>query len=383
MSISGYCHPDFAAVQTQFESHFQQQSEAGAALAVWYRGELVVDCWGGTRDRAGELPWTEQTQVNVFSTSKMITALAVQRAVDNGDLDLQRPLKDVWPEFASEGKSDITLAWCLNHRAGLPAIREPVDDEALFDWDYMCQRLARERPWWRPGKQHGYHMVTFGWLVGEAFRRTLGVTLGQYLQDEIVQPLSLTMSLGISDPEAEVADLLGVKTQPQQGRIHLFSRALEDREGVTAKALTNPASLMTSSNKPAWRQMELPSANIHCNARSLAMLLGECLAGERVISRAALTRLMTEESVGPDPVLTTNTRFGPGVMLQQLGDHEAGFGKVSQAFGHPGSGGAMGFADPDTGVAFAYVMNQMGPYLLVDPRPRALADAFYDSLLTC
>lgn len=382
MNISGYCRPNFAAVQAQFESHFEQGQEAGAALAIWYRGELVVDCWGGTRDKPGDLPWTSNTLVNLFSTSKMISALAVQRVVDSGDLDLHRPIKDVWPEFSAEGKRDVTLAMCLNHRAGLPAIRESVADEALFDWDYMCRRLAQERPWWQPGTEHGYHMVTFGWLVGETFRRTLGITLGHYLRDEVVVPLGLDMFLGGSDTEVEVADLLAVKAQPQQGRIHLFSRVLENRDGVTAKALTNPSSLMTSSNKPAWRQMELPSANIHSNASSLARLLGACLESDAVISRQALQRLMAEESAGPDPVLTTRTRFGPGVMLQQPGDAEASFGKVPVAFGHPGSGGAMAFADPESGVAFAYVMNQMGPYLLVDPRPRALVDVFYDCLAT-
>lgn len=378
MDISGYCHSDFAAVKDCFQSHFEQGKEAGAALAVWYRGELVVNCYAGTRDKARSLPWTDKTLVNVFSTSKMISAIAIQRAMDSGDLDIHRPLRDVWPEFGREGKSEITLAWCLNHRAGLPAIREPVAEEALFDWDYMCDRLARERPWWQPGTRHGYHMVTFGWLVGEAFRRTTGITLGQYLQEQIAAPLSLDLHLGVDEARHELADLHGVKEMPSPDRIYLFGKVLADRESMTAKALTNPATLMTSANRPEWRRMELPSANVHTNAESLARLLGACLEGEQVISRAALQRLLTEESAGMDPVLTTPTRFGPGVMLQLPGDPEAGFGRVPAGFGHPGSGGAMAFADPETGVAFAYVMNQMGPYLMVDPRPRALADACYD-----
>ncbi len=381
MNVSGYCHSDFESVKAQFQSHFEQGKEAGAALAIWYRGELVVNCHAGTRDKAQTQPWTGNTLVNVFSTSKMISAIAVQRALDSGDLDIHRPLKDVWPEFGCEGKSDVTLAWCLNHRAGLPAIREPVDDEALFDWAYMCRRLARERPWWQPGKQHGYHMVTFGWLVGEAFRRMTGITLGQYLKEQIADPLELPLLLGVDENAHELADLHGVREMPSKDRIYLFGKVLADRDSMTAKALTNPATLMTSSNRPEWRRMELPSANVHTNAESLARLLGACIGGEEVISREALQRLMTEESAGMDPVLTTPTRFGPGVMLQMPGDPEAGFGRVPAGFGHPGSGGSMAFADPETGVAFAYVMNQMGPYLMVDPRPRALADAFYRCIL--
>ena len=380
MNINGYFHEAFAPVKEQFVSHFLAEKEAGAALAVWYHGELVVNAWAGTRDKAQTLPWTDKTLVNIFSTSKMISAVAVQRAVDSGDLDLHRPLQDLWPEFGSEGKSSINLAWCLNHRAGLPAIREPVADEALFDWDYMCSRLARERPWWEPGTQHGYHMVTFGWLVGEAFRRMVGISLGEYLESEIVRPLGLDLHLGVEEESVELADLLGVKDVPTGDRIHLFQKVLQDRDSMTAKALTNPASLMTSSNRSEWRRMELPSANVHSNAASLALLLGECIASERVISKAAMQRLMTEESVGYDPVLTTRTRFGPGVMLQLKDDIEAGFGKVPSGFGHPGSGGSLAFADPGTGLAFAYVMNQMGPYLLVDPRPRALANGVYDCL---
>ena len=380
MNINGYCQPAFDSVKQRFLSHFEEGREAGAALAVWHRGELVINCWAGTRDKSGTRPWTENTLVNVFSTSKMITAIAVQKALDNGDIDIHRPLKDLWPEFGCEGKSDIHLAWCLNHRAGLPAIRDPLDDEALFDWDYMCGRLARERPWWEPGTRHGYHMVTFGWLVGEAFRRMTGVTLGEYIAREISEPLGLDLWLGLNQRDVELADLHGPKEMPRQDRIYLFGKVLADRNSLTAKALTNPATLMTSANRPEWRRMELPSANVHTNAASLARLLGECLASEQVISRKALARLLTEESAGPDPVLTTPTRFGPGVMLQQAGDPEAGFGNGVNGFGHPGSGGAMAFADPENQVAFAYVMNQMGPYLLVDPRPRALADAVYECL---
>lgn len=380
MNILGNCHSRFRPVYDVFQQHFSDQKEKGAALAVWFRGELVVNLWGGTRDKAETQAWTENTLVNVFSTSKMISAICVQHALDSGNLDLHRPVKDVWPEYNCHGKGDTTLAWMLNHRSGLPAIREPVADEALFDWDYMCARLAQETPWWQPGKQHGYHMVTFGWLVGEVFRRAMGVTLGQYLRSEIAEPLGLDVHMGVKESECELADLFAPTHVPAHGRIHLFEKAMSDRGSVTAKALLNPSSLMSSSNKKQWREMELPSANVHTNACSLATMMGLCLQGGELLSAAGLQRLLTRESHGFDPVLTTSTCFGPGVMLQLPGDAEASFGPMQQAFGHPGSGGALAFADPENQIGFAYVMNQMGPYLMVDPRPRALAEAFYSCL---
>ena len=381
MDVKGSCDTRFAGVRDRFQSLFDSGQEIGAAVAIWYQGDLVVNLWGGERDKAKTQPWTANTVVNTFSTSKMISALCVQRAVDSGDLDLNRLVKDYWPEYACHGKAATKVAWLLNHKAGLPALRDSVPGDALFDWEQMCERLAKETPWWQPGKQHGYHMVTFGWLVGEVFRRALGVTLGEYLAAEIALPNQLDIFLGLDESQHLVADLFAAQGKPSDDRIYLFAKVLAEPAGITAKALANPGTLLTSSNKPRWRAMELPSANIHSSAESLARILGLCLQGDKVISGAAVQRLLTEESVGMDPVLTTDSRFGPGVMLPISGHPEAGFGKVKTAFGHPGSGGSLAFADPHKQVAFAYVMNQMGPYLLVDPRPRSLVDAFYRSLV--
>ncbi|MCG8669188.1 MAG: beta-lactamase family protein [Pseudomonadales bacterium] len=380
MDVQGFCEEPFVAVRDLFAQHFADGRERGAALAVFQQGKPVINLWAGTRDKAEERPWTESTLVNVFSTSKMISAICVQGAIDQGDIDVNRPVKDYWPEYAKEGKGDTTLAWMLNHRAGLPAIRETVANDALFDWEYMCQRLAAESPWWRPGEQHGYHMVTYGWLVGEVFRRAMGITLGEYLRQEIAEPFGLDMRLGLPPDASNVADLIGAAGTPQAGRIHLFNEVLTNPNGMTAKALTNPSSLMTSSNQPAWRTMELPSANVHASAMAVAQLMDLVLRGEGVITEAARERLLCEESAGYDPVLTTEARFGPGVMLQLPNHAEASFGAVNAAFGHPGSGGALAFGDPENQIGFAYVMNQMGPYVMVDPRPRGLVDTLYECL---
>lgn len=376
--ISGQVAPGFEGVREVFARQLEDGLERGAAVSVVLEGEPVVNLWAGTRDKAGAHPWQEDTLVNVFSTTKAVSALCVQRAVDQGLLDTQREVRYYWPDFNRTDKRDTLVAWLLNHRAGLPAISTPLPEQALFDWAWMTRALAEQTPWWTPGSRHGYHPVTWGWLVGEVFRRAVGITVGQYLQEEIVRPLGLDLHIGLpSALTARVADMFAARQPPVEGRVYLFGHIMGDASGMTAKAMANPSSLMTSTNKPAWREMELPSANGHTTSISLATLLYHAAATEKVISAAARQRCLQVESDGLDPVLHTETRFGPGFMLQKVGHIESGFGPSEQAFGHAGSGGSLAFADPQNAMGFAYVMNQMGAYVFVDPRARALVDAVY------
>ena len=380
-TVSGYVAPGFEMVREVFARHLQTGVERGAAVSVVVEGELVINLWGGTRDRQQQLPWLEDTPVNVFSTTKGVTALCVQRAVDQGLIDLAREVRYYWPQFDKPDKRDTRVAWLLNHRAGLPAISEPLPDQALFDWEWMTRALSEQTPWWKPGDRHGYHPVTWGWLVGEVFRRAVGITVGQYLREEITQPLGLKLSIGLpATAHAAIADMVPSKAPPEGGRVYLFSHIMANAKGITARAMANPASLMSSSNKPAWREFELPSANGHSSARDLATLFYHAAATERVISARARARCQQVESDGADPVLHTETRFGPGFMLAYPGHAESGFGASPSAFGHAGSGGSLAFADPEKAMGFAYVMNQMGYYVFVDPRARALLEAVYSSL---
>lgn len=380
-TVQGYVAPGFEQVRAVFAHHLADGLEKGAAVSVVWEGEPVVNLWGGIRDKAAEKPWQENTLANIFSTTKAVTSLCVQRAVDQGLLDLQREVRYYWPEFNRPDKRDILVAWLLNHRAGLPAIRDPLPDEALFDWGWMTRALVEQTPWWTPGTRHGYHPVTWGWLVGEVFRRAVGITVGQYLREEISDPLGLDLHIGLPAAQNErVADMFAARNPPTQDRVYLFGRIMSDPSGMTARAMANPASLMSSSNKPAWREMELPSANGHATARALATLFYHAAATEGVISSAARQRCQRVESDGFDPVLHTETRFGPGFMLQQVGHLESGFGPSVSAFGHAGSGGSLAFADPANAMGFAYVMNQMGAYVFVDPRARALVEAVYEGI---
>jgi CubicO group peptidase (beta-lactamase class C family) len=377
IEIQGSCDPRFARVHEVFSENFRLRDEVGAAVAVALDGQLVVDLWAGHHDRERTRAWQRDTLVNVYSTTKGVTALAAHRLVDEGKLDLDAPVAKYWPEFAQAGKGGLPVRWLLSHRAGLPAVRKLLPNEALYDWEAMTSALAAEAPWWTPGSAHGYHAVTFGWLVGEVVRRIAGKSLGSYVRDTFAQPLGLDFHIGLAEREhARVADILQqVPPDPTGESAQLFARSLADPEGVTARAFANPPSMVLGPNVPAWRSAEIPGANGHGTARALATLYGRAALGDgSVISRDAIERCRTEQSHGDDLVLGVHTRFGLGFMLRQE-SHAGGRCLGAGAFGHPGAGGSLAFADPEQRLGFGYVMNRMGPRILLDDRAIALVEA--------
>ena len=381
VNIKGQCDPRFEAVQQAFGKLFEDQTEVGASFSLYYQGALVVNLWAGETANEAQPEWQQNSLVNVFSVSKAVTALCVQRAIDAGAMDVARPVADYWPEYGCNGKKRTTVSQLLNHQAGQPALKTQLADDAIYDWEQMTSVLASEEPWWQPGTDHGYHMITYGWLVGESFRRAVGLSVNQFLQDEIVKPNNLEMYFGVPDSElSRIVNLSAAKGLPEPGRISLFNHVMTEPASVTARALMNPLSIMNGANTLPWRKAEIPSANLHSTSASLATLFGRVACREGILSDAALQRCQTEETAGPDRVLLTHSRFGPGFMLQQQGDQEAEFGPGLHAFGHPGAGGALSFSDPEQELGFSYVMNQLGPYVLIDPRPRSLIAAVYDCL---
>jgi CubicO group peptidase (beta-lactamase class C family) len=267
----------------------------------------------------------------------------------------------------------------------VPAVREILPDGALYDWNAMCAALAAEEPWWEPGTAHGYHALTIGWLVGEVVRRIDGRSLGTYFRDEIARPLKLDFHIGLAASEdARTAEMSQPPVEPAPGEPSLMEVVMRDPASVTARAFLNPPILMVEGavNGRAWRGAEIPAANGHGTARTLARVYGALarggdLDGVHVLSRELIDRARHEESRGPDLVLQVTTRVGLGYFLPLPG---ATMGPNSRAFGHPGAGGSLAFADPEARVGFAYVMNRMGPHILIDPRPTALADAFFAAL---
>jgi CubicO group peptidase (beta-lactamase class C family) len=384
--IHGTCDSAFAPVRRVFEENFQKRAEIGAAVSLVVDGRVRVDLWAGSADQARTKPWQRDTLVNVYSTTKGMTALCAQRLVDAGKLDIDAPVSRYWPEFAAGGKGAIPVRWLLSHQAGLAAVRETLPDEALYDWDMICSALAAETPWWTPGDGHGYHAVTFGWLVGEVVRRIDGRSLGTYFREEIAAPLGADFFIGLPDAQhGRVAEMGPMAIgEPSSDGSTFAAIMLADPNGVAARAFMNPPSMGRGPNVPEWRRAEIPGANGQANARGIARIYGALAAGgeqdgRHVLSREGIERCREEQAVGQDRVLGISTRIGQGFMLSQPLPF-ASFGPSEGSFGHPGAGGSVGFADPSTGVGFGYVMNRMGPNILMDPRAVALIDAVYESL---
>lgn len=388
IAIEGTCEARFQGVKGAFAQNFADYGEVGAAVAVMVDGRMVVDLWAGHGDPGRTRRWERDTIANVFSTTKGITAICALRLVDEGRLELDAPVAKYWPEFAQAGKEELPVRFLFNHRAGLPAIREVLPSGAMYDWVKMTSALAAEAPWWEPGSKHGYHAVTFGHLLGELVRRISGKTLGTYLKDEVAGPLGLDVQVGLpAADDARTAEMIPISPEEIEGRDTPLAKAIADPGSVTFKALYNPPDLILPGtvNSRAWRAAEIPAANGHSTARALARLYGALarggeLDGVRVLSKEIIDRARVEESYGEDAVLVgLPSRFGLGFMLD-LPDYRI----VPQGdiFGHPGAGGSIGFADPENGVGFGYVMNKMiiAPEYFVDPRWRTLIDATYAAL---
>jgi CubicO group peptidase (beta-lactamase class C family) len=384
LKIEGTCDPRFSRVRDAFAANFESGLEIGAAVAAYVDGKPVVDLWAGHADQKRTRPWTRDTLVNIYSSTKGLAAMCAHRLVDQGKLDLDAPVARYWPEFAQAGKDKLPVRYLLSHRAGLPAIRKQLPPESGYDWNAMCAALAAEEPWWVPGTKHGYHAITYGWLVGEVIRRISGKTPGTYFRDEIVAPLGLDAHIGLdAKDDARTADIVPAPPPPP-GAPNPMAELMSDPNGVTFKAVANPLMVLDPKvvNGRAWRGCELPSANGHATARSLAkayaaLARGGDIDGYRVLNKDSIARCYTEQSVGMDEVLKQKTRIGLGFMLSQP---ETPLGPNPHTFGHPGAGGSIGFADPDAKVGFGYVMNQMGPDPILDKRASSLFDAVFASL---
>jgi CubicO group peptidase (beta-lactamase class C family) len=383
ISINGTCDARFEPVRQAFAENFEKRGDIGAAVAVTIDGNPVIDLWGGYADKAGTRPWVRDTIVNVYSATKGFAATCVNRLADKAIIDLDAPVVRYWPEFGQAGKEHLPVRFILSHRAGLPAIRRSLENDALLKWDVMTAALAAEEPWWEPGTRHGYHALTLGYLLGEIVRRVTGKTIGAYCRDEIARPLGLDFHIGL-EPQDDVrcAEVIAAPPLPTGERNPL---AGDDPESITMKAINNPpgALRLSTVNSRPWRAAEIPAANGHTNARAMARFYGALsrggeLDGVRVMSEAQIQRCYEEQSYGPDVVMYgLPSRFGLGYRLSHP---TARYGPNPRTFGHTGAGGFLGFADPDARVGFGYTMNQMGSNMFVDPRVVALLDALYGSL---
>lgn len=381
MQIQGFFDLKFEALRDAFAALFDDPQERGMALCVQVGGETVVDLWSGVADKDGQQAWHSDTILNLFSCTKTFTAVTALQLVAEGKLELDAPVARYWPEFAAAGKDKITLRHLLSHQAGLPALRQMLPAEALYDWQAMTTALAAEQPWWALGEGHGYAPITYGWLVGEVLRRVEGRGPGESIVARTATPLGLDFHVGLADEEFDrVATISrGKGNVGDAAAQRLLKTMMSEPAAMSTRAFTNPPSIMTSTNKPEWRRMQQPAANGHGNARSLAGFYSGLLDG-RLLESELLDELTREHAVGDDKTLLTRTRFGLGCMLDQPEVANATYGMGPRAFGHPGAGGSIGFADPERDVAFGFVTNNLGPFVLMDPRAQKLARLLADCL---
>ncbi len=383
-AVSGTCDPRFSEVKTEFERNFAERGEVGASVHVIVGGQAVVDLWGGTRDRGGT-PWESDTATIVYSCTKGATALCAHLLIDRGELDLDAPVAEYWPEFATNGKESVTVRMMLNHSAGVPALRDRLPAGACCDWDHMVTALAAEAPWWEPGTRNGYHMLTFGWTVGELVRRVSGRSLGTFFAEEISGPQDAEFWIGIP-PEQEHRVASVIPAKPEREDMTDFTKVVVDQpDSLQRLALMNTGGF--DANDPVVRRAEIGGAGGIATARGLARVYGSAAVGGGELFSPAVVAVMSEVSVatGQDATLLLPTRFGLGFMksmdnrANRVGDRDSAI-LASEAFGHVGAGGSIGFADPARGLAFGYNMNRMGPGLLLNERGQSLVDATYRAL---
>jgi CubicO group peptidase (beta-lactamase class C family) len=393
--VFGDADEGYGPVADEFRRNFSERGEIGAACAVYRDGVKVVDLWGGYRDGRRRLPWERDTLVTVFSTTKGVASLAVAVAHSRGLLAYDERVATYWPEFGQNGKAEVTVRQLLSHQAGLAAITRPLSVTDLADLDVVAEALAAEPPAWPPGERHGYHGISLGWYEGELIRRVdpRHRTLGRFFADEIAKPLGLEFYIGLPDDvEADrVATYHGY--HPAEMVLHLnkmpwrFVAGYLNPRSITARSFGNPKILgkLDNYNRPDVRRLELPAANGTGQPRAVAHAYGVMATGgaELGITPAtldALVRPATPPTGGlHDVVLRVETVFSLGY-VKPFPRFRFG-SSAGQAFGTPGAGGSFGFADPDTGIGFAYAPNRSGFCLWDDPREVALRDALYTTVL--
>lgn len=373
----GYHDPAFRPVLDAFAANFAERGEVGAAVCVIVDGEVVVDLWGGWADESRSRPWASDTLVDFYSVGKSIVALLALQQVDSGVIALDDPVASLWPEFAAEGKSEVTLRQALCHRAGVPAIRERLDNDALWDWQTMVDAIAATRPWFEPERRHVYHTNTYGHIVGEIVRRGTGRTPGEELR-RVAHPLGADLWFGV--PEAEQARCAEViwGAGPTGELTFDDINALEGDARMTFLSYFNPPgySSLGVVNTREWRSSQIPSTNGHGTALGVARLYSALLEPGRLLSPDLLGEATRPQSSGFCPTLEEDVTFGLGFKPTTP---RRPFGPNPSSFGHFGTGGSVGFADPDSGVAFGYVMNHVIPRWQ-STRNRALIDAVYACL---
>ena len=378
IEIHGGVADGFGAVADAFEKNFAEHDELGAAFSLYVDGEVKADLWAGVADKETGRTWTEDTLQLVFSTTKGAAAICIARLAEAGLISYDDTVASYWPEFAANGKGEVTIAQLMSHQAGLPYVDAELGFGDAMAVTPMVEALAAQAPIWEPGTRHGYHAVTYGWLAGELLRRVDGRTLGTYFAEEVAGPLGLDFWIGLPESEEPRVARLEAVSPPADPNVAALMEQFMGPGTIAWKALTVNGALSTgddnSFNTRALHATEMPAANGITTARSLARMYAATVGpvdGIRLIDEGTVRRASSEAVNGPDAVLVFPSQFGMGFMLH--GTLTPMFG--SSSFGHAGAGGSLGYADPEAKVGYGYVMNQMASGIAGDPRTVTLTDA--------
>jgi len=355
--VRGMCDPKFANVQAALEANIASGRDVGASIAVTINGEMVVDMWGGWVDEARSAEWQADTIVNVWSTTKTMAALSMLLLVERGSVDVDQPVAKYWPEFAQNGKENVLVRHIMSHTSGVSGWDQPVVIEDILDWDDAVDRLAGQAPWWEPGTASGYHMLNYGHLVGEVVRRVSGKSLGTFFKEEIAQPLGADFHIGLAESEfGRVSPVIPPPPIP-------VDLAGLDMNSPMIKTFTGPPPMdATYSATTGWRKAEIPGANGHGNARSVALIQsivanGGSVDGKKFLSPETIELIFRRQSDNPDLVLGLPLRFGIGYALPQPASIPyIPEGKVC-FWG--GWGGSLIVIDTERKMSIAYMMNRM------------------------
>ncbi|MEU6810894.1 serine hydrolase domain-containing protein [Streptomyces sp. NPDC046831] len=390
--VHGTVAEGFEPVREAFARNFALLGDRGAAVAVYRHGHRVVDLWGGVRHVDGAAgtsaaaPWERGTAQIVRSAAKGVAAAVILLLHQRGELDLDAPVGTYWPEYKTAGKEQTLVRDLLAHRAGVPVLDRPLTPEQALDPVLGAEAVAAQAPAWEPGTDHGYHAQTYSWLTGELVRRVTGRTIGAWIASEIAGPLGADLWVGLPGSEAGRVGRVGrleaapaapgaLRTRPKRS----VAEAYADPESLTRRAF-GAISPLPDENDPAYRAAVLPASNGIATADGLARfyasLIGDVDGGRRLFTPRTMELARTEQAAGPDRVLVVHTRFGLGHMLHGSASPLLGDG----SFGHPGRGGSLGFADPESGIAFGYVTNGFRSGVTADPRAQALIRAVRTAL---
>lgn len=376
--MGGSVEPGFESVREAFAANFERHGEVGAACCVYLDGRPVVDLWGGVTTPGGSEPYTGDTLEMVWSTTKGVTAIAAHMLAQEGRLDFDAPVVEYWPEFGQQGKERMPVRWLFCHKAGLAALDRQFGLADVIDWNRMVDALAAQRPLWEPGKAHGYHTFTYGWLAGEVIRRVTRGTVGEFVTERITRPLGAEFWIGLPRSENDrVAPVIAAgPPQPTPAAQRLVAQ-MADTSSISFRSFA--AVSLEDFNSYPFRAAEIPAGNGVGTARALARIYAACIGevdGVRLLEPGTVERATGTQAHGEDLVLTFETRYGTGFQLPYPFRPMAGEG----SFGHYGSGGSVGFASTKDNFSFGYVMNQMRPVPEADPRTGALVEAVVRSI---